>query len=221
MTEYSLQIQLEFENPIGISQNMEPDWLEIIFKCPYFFVSTDSQALGEKNQNGRILSQLNSKLPPELIRKKRLPPQMNEKQSTKSAQKAIEAVLQITDGAFYFTLILNFIMQASLAEIFGLFEILQLIVLIPLFQIILPANAAGFFNILMEIAAFDFLGSIDMVSWILPDLEETDPINNNFEGLGFETLYFMNNMGTGFFFFVAYFLALLITDILVAAKTSN
>ena len=91
----------------------------------------------------------------------------------------------------------------------------------PLFQIILPANAAGFFNILMEIAAFDFLGSVDMVSWILPDLEETEPINNNFEGLGFETLYFMNNMGTGFFFFVAYFLALLITDILVAAKTSN
>ena len=48
MTEYSLQIQLEFENPIDISQNIEPDWLEIVFKCPYFFVSTDSQALAEK-----------------------------------------------------------------------------------------------------------------------------------------------------------------------------
>ena len=85
MTEYSLQIQLEFKNPIEISQNIEPDWLEIVFKCPYFFVSTDKQALAEKPQNGRILDQLNEKIPPELVRKKRLPPQMIAKGSTKSA----------------------------------------------------------------------------------------------------------------------------------------
>ena len=47
----------------------------------------------------------------------------------------------------------------------------------------------------MDIAAFDFLDSIDPMSKIL-ELEETGPINNNFEGLGFETLYFLNNMGT-------------------------
>ena len=94
------------------------------------------------------------------------------------------------------TLISDFLIKASLSRIFELFEILQLIVLIPLFHVILPANAARFFNILMEIAAFDFLGNFDLVSWILPNHEETDAINNNFEGLGFETLYFINNMGT-------------------------
>ena len=118
-------------------------------------------------------------------------------------------------------MISNYLLQASLSKIFSLFEILQLIVLIPLFRIILPANAAGVFKILMDIAAFDFLGNFDLVSWILPNLEETEPINNNFEGLGFETLHFINNMGTGFFFFVVYFLAILVTNFLVATGKST
>ena len=68
MTQYSLQIQLEFENPIEISQTIKPDWLEIVFKCPYFFVSVDLQGLADAEQDNRIVIQESSKLPQEIVR---------------------------------------------------------------------------------------------------------------------------------------------------------
>ena len=96
----------------------------------------------------------------------------------------------------YFSLITNFLLNASLSEIFELFEILQLIVLIPLFKIILPANAATFFKKLMEIAAFDFIENIEPLSWLVNTNTISEPVNGNFEGLGFETTRFLSNMGT-------------------------
>ena len=51
----------------------------------------------------------------------------------KQIQKIIDNASEAIKGAIYFSLILNYLMQASLAAIFMYFEILQLIVLIPLF----------------------------------------------------------------------------------------
>ena len=105
----------------------------------------------------------------------------------KQIQHIVDYASEAMKGTIYFSLILNYMMQASLSAIFMYFEILQLIVLIPLFQIILPANAASFFNILMQIAAFDFLDIIEPMSWIF-NAEETNAINNNFKALGFDSL---------------------------------
>ena len=59
----------------------------------------------------------------------------------------------------------------------------------------MPANASVFFLNLMTIAAFDFyeIGE-DVNRWL--DLDPTDPVSQNFNQLGFESLYFINNMGT-------------------------
>ena len=71
-----------------------------------------------------------------------------------------------------------------------------MIVLVPLFKIILPANAATFFKKLMEIAAFDFIENIEPLSWLVGTGTSSEPVNGNFEALGLETTRFLSNLGT-------------------------
>ena len=52
-----------------------------------------------------------------------------------------------------------------------------------------------FFISMMTIAAFDIYEIGDDVNNIL-DLEPTEPVNNNFNRLGLESRYFINNVGT-------------------------
>ena len=52
-----------------------------------------------------------------------------------------------------------------------------------------------FFSHMMAIAAFDFFETSEFISDLL-DLLPRDPINEKFESIGFETVYFMNNLGT-------------------------
>jgi len=79
----------------------------------------------------------------------------------------------------------------------------------PLLHVILPNNAQTFFESIFQIAAFDFYDTGDMLHSLL-QIEETEPFNDNFEDLGFQSLYILNNMGTMIFFYAAFpFLVLL------------
>ena len=55
------------------------------------------------------------------------------------------------------TFVLNIFIAASLNQLWALINTQQLIVLMPLFDTKIPANAGIFFNQIMEIAAFDFI----------------------------------------------------------------
>jgi len=80
----------------------------------------------------------------------------------------------------------------------------QLILMMPLFKVILPANAGMFFAQLMTIAAFEVFDTKPYLDRLLR-LEPTDPINSNFESIGLESIYLLHNMGTlvfAFAFFV-------------------
>ena len=59
----------------------------------------------------------------------------------------------------------------------------------------MPANTGIFFNQLTAIAAFDFF-EIDgyLNDWF--ELMPKDPVNEKFETIGVESVYFMNNLGT-------------------------
>jgi len=80
---------------------------------------------------------------------------------------------------------------------------LQLIILLPLFDIKLPANAGVFFRQLMKIVAFDYLEIGDWINEAL-DLEPTEAVNSNYDAVGLESLYFINNMGSLFLMFMMY-----------------
>lgn len=60
-----------------------------------------------------------------------------------------------------------------------------------------------FFNKMMQIAAFDVFEIGDYVDEYLK-LLPTVPVNEKFEAIGFESLYFINNVGTFYFILVFY-----------------
>ena len=72
---------------------------------------------------------------------------------------------------------------------------LQIIILLPLMNVSVPANAGMFFKELAAIAAFDYFETSEFIEDLL-DLLPRDPINEKFESTGFESVYFMNNLGT-------------------------
>ena len=59
----------------------------------------------------------------------------------------------------------------------------------------MPANAGMFFNQLTAIAAFDIIETNEFLNDLL-DLLPKEPVNEKFETIGLETVYFMNNLGT-------------------------
>jgi len=95
-------------------------------------------------------------------------------------------------------------------------------VLLALFDISLPANAEIFFRQLMSITAFEVFEIGDVVNAIL-SLEKTDPVNENYNALGFESVYFINNMGTLFIVFLIYPVMMLVEYLLrlVAEKCDS
>ena len=83
----------------------------------------------------------------------------------------------------------------------------QLIVMMPLFKISMPASASGFFASIMAIAAFDFYDFSEALHEIFM-IPPTEPISSNFETIGFESSYFLVNMGTMLLFYIFYLVLL-------------
>ena len=72
-----------------------------------------------------------------------------------------------------------------------------------LFQVLMPSNAGIFFRHVMEIAAFDFFDFDDIIHENF-NIEPTEPADIRFGTLGFESLYFLVNLGTMAVFFLLY-----------------
>ena len=79
----------------------------------------------------------------------------------------------------------------------------------PLFFVILPINATVLFKGIFSIAAFDFYDMGDIIHDLL-DVEASDPFNINFEELGLESRFVLNNLGTMMFFYILYFTLVLL-----------
>ena len=75
--------------------------------------------------------------------------------------------------------------------------------MMPLFNLALPANAGIFFGLLMKIASFDIIPTDiffnEVLSWV-----STDPVNNNFNSVGFGSTLFIYNIGSMIILYCAY-----------------
>ena len=61
----------------------------------------------------------------------------------------------------------------------------------------MPANAALVYGFVMKIASFDLLPTDTFYDTYFRFSEkDSGPVNSNFESLGYESLYFLRNMGT-------------------------
>ena len=65
----------------------------------------------------------------------------------------------------------------------------------PLFKIDIPANVGIFFGYIIAIASFDLIPIDDYIDQY-GGLTPVDPINHNFEAIGFGSLYVLINLGT-------------------------
>ena len=59
----------------------------------------------------------------------------------------------------------------------------------------MPANAGMYYNILMQVAAFDLISTDEFYSKLVFG-KETEPLSPNFATLGFDSMWFSNNMGS-------------------------
>ena len=91
--------------------------------------------------------------------------------------------------------------SSLLNSVWGMVDTQQIIILLPLFDIVLPENAQAFFAQLMTIAAFAIIPTDPIFGWMFaaPPLDLPAPLSDNFMNVGFATTYITNNMGTLFF----------------------
>ena len=106
-------------------------------------------------------------------------------------------------------LVTTFFKKASANLVWSCLNALQMIVHTPLFNVSFPANANAVTSAIIEIAAFDFFESLGLLeAWMyFPD---TGPLSERFERTGYETKYFILNMGTVFFMMLAYLAAMIL-----------
>ena len=82
--------------------------------------------------------------------------------------------------------------------------------MMPLFEIMMPGNAGIFFKAIMEIAAFDFYEFGEHIhDWL--DIPPTEPVDYKFDAIGFESRYFLVNMGSMAIFYLIYIVLILVS----------
>ena len=77
----------------------------------------------------------------------------------------------------------------------------------------MPANAQMFFKQINKVASFDIINIEPFINKAL-NLNKTEPMNENFAAIGFNSMYFMNNMGSLIIGFLIYFVGLIVMFIL-------
>ena len=114
------------------------------------------------------------------------------------AEGAQDSINSSGDGQIYLTIILlasNILLGASLNSVLGMINAMQIVIMMPLTRASVPANAGEVLRRCAKVAAFDFLDIGEFVNQFL-DIPPTDPVDEKYETLGFESLYFINNVGT-------------------------
>ena len=90
--------------------------------------------------------------------------------------------------------VLNFLLAGSLNQLWALIRSQQILVLLPLYKITLPANAGNFYNVLMQIAAFEVMEMNER--YVRATGQSTNALSDNFSIIGFDSMWFVNNMST-------------------------
>lgn len=161
----------------------------MIFNDPVLFTARNGKQLDKEKR------EITREIPTQIQASNQVQAYLN------SVSEAFQAVTYSSvAGGFFFKLVLNLIL--------GMINTLQLLVLLPLFKVRVPANAATFFSSLMEIAAFDFVDTSGVLDWIFY-LEPTEAINGNMDVAGFESIYIVHNFGTLLIFFLVQLLRLI------------
>lgn len=87
-----------------------------------------------------------------------------------------------------------FFLGGALSSLFGAINKLQLMVHLLLINVQIPANATVFFGIILELVTYNFIDIDDKIRYLLK-LVDTVELSPAFNDLGYESVYFVLNVG--------------------------
>ena len=88
---------------------------------------------------------------------------------------------------------MQFFFKESMQVLFGSIISLQIIAHIPLANVMIPADALQSFDIMVQIVSFDYFPFTDYIDL---GFTETEPWSANFAFLGYETINFIECLGS-------------------------
>ena len=126
-----------------------------------------------------------------------------------------------TQVVFSSNLVFNNLLFGSANGLWSAIESQQLVVLLPLLDISIPPNAGIFYQALMQVCAFDPFPAEDFLHETLR-VQPTAAYGMNFEMIGYESMWFIINIGSLAFLILSLpFLYLVVPVMSPCAKIKN
>ena len=104
----------------------------------------------------------------------------------------------------YGNLAVNLVMSASLNMLWGMVNVLQLIVKMPLLNITFPQNAAVFYTFISSVSNFDLLPT-DKINDYLFNVTKKKEIDLNFDTMGYLNDDIFSNLGSMLYYVFGFF----------------
>ena len=136
-----------------------------------------------------------NRLPISVNRVKEIPLQFSSKSEAEAVDDMKNVVYDMTTGTCTLQFILGLLLKTSLKKIWSLLNLQQFMVYLPLVEgHKFPANASSMLGKMIEFAEFDLIPTeyLDELMYYWP---ESDPFSANFESVGIETTFFLENIG--------------------------
>lgn len=105
-------------------------------------------------------------------------------------------------------------MSGSISIIWGLINTLQMLLYMPLLQVIFPQNVFHLYSVIIPISSMDIVPieyTTELIFDISNDLDY--PYNNKLEQMGYETHNSLMNLGSLFFYLLANLILLFVVSI--------
>ena len=129
----------------------------------------------------------------DLVLTKELPPQ--QERGMEFVKQVLDITSNVIMGLMASNIVLNFFTVLALSFLWSLIDAQQILSILPLIDIRLTALVNEVFAIFAEVVSFDV---VEMGYYFeeMFDTADSEPLSGNFDAMGFETTYFIHNMGT-------------------------
>lgn len=136
---------------------------------------------------------------------------MSEKdEAITKAGKVVKDVVQVT---FAFGLGSNFFFSAGLNFFFSMVETLQILTMPPIFKVNIPSAPAELITIMLQIANFDIIEVGEYYEQVF-EMPPTGALTPSLDKIGFETYYFIHNLGALSLIMLAFLICQILTFVL-------
>jgi len=88
--------------------------------------------------------------------------------------------------------------------LWGMLNVMQLIVNMPLLNVMFPQNAIMFYGFINDIANFDIIPT-DKIKQAIFSFSKEDEPDPNFESMGYESSNIIDNMGSMILYLIGFF----------------